>query len=147
MSCRVRPKDVSKSSRKAGRCFAAFSRLWFVTAFGSQPKHQPLDLLRKGWMNLFTAEYVFSTPTPHYTWQCKEKGETEYFSVRRILYGHCSQMNNPGTASFKLEERIFNNPCGLTIDSTRTQRRSMPLTRKPDGYRIGAAIKHRRSWP
>lgn len=75
MSCRAKPKDVSKFSRKAGRCFAAFSRLWFVMAFGSQQKYQPLDLLRKGWMDLFTAEYIFSTLTLHYTLAVKGKKE------------------------------------------------------------------------
>lgn len=48
----------------AGRLGAALrlSPDWFVMGFRSQQKYQPLDLLRKGWMNLFTAEYFF----PHW---------------------------------------------------------------------------------
>lgn len=146
MSYRARPKDVSKFSRKAGSCFVTFSRLWFVMAFRSQQKYQPLDLLRKGWMNLFTAEYFFSTLTLQCTWQCKEEEETKCFPVRRILYGHCSQMTKSGAASFKLEE-IFSNPCGLTIDTTKAQGRPLPFPRKPDGDRTEAVIRHRGSWP
>lgn len=93
----------------------------------------------------FHSRIFFSTPT-HYPWQWKEKGETKCFSVRRILYGHCSQRAKSEAASLKLEE-IFNNPCGLTIDRTRAQGRSMPFSRKADGDRNEAAIKLRGSWP
>lgn len=115
-------------------------------AFRSQQKYQPLDLLRK-------AEWTFSQQNiffPHWLFitlgsgRRKERRNTFlsgvfYMGIVLRWITQEQQLSN--------WKKNFNNPCGLTIDTTRAQGRSMPFTGKPDGYRIGTTIKCRYSWP
>lgn len=111
-----------------------------------QPAEIPTTWSMKKRLNEpFHSRIFFSTPT-HYPWQWKEKGRPNAFLSGGFYMGivlrGLSQKRQ--VSNWK---KFFNNPCGLTIDRTRAQGRSMPFTRKADGDRIEAVIKLRGSWP